>query len=911
MAEEKGKDKAAVGLPIGTRIGKYEVVERRAVGGQAIVYKAHDPLLDRDVAIKQISTHLAEDPKFLERFRKEAQILARLGAHQPSIVTIHEMIEQPEGLFIVMEFLSGHTLETTLQETQGPVEVKATVQLLFRLAAALHDVHQAGIIHRDIKPANIIVQEGLHPKITDFGVAASASGQTSMVLGTTKYMAPELFEGQDVDARADMYSLGMIAYEMLAGRRRFNEIFADIVRDRHSEALRWMKWHGNPDVQAPPLHEVNPQVPRALSEIVARMMAKDRDRRFADMEALGRAIKQAFSPRGRRPAPRTPAPRAARAPTAVASEKECQFAQRSGLGPGDGADELEVGAEPPPTAAVPKPGLSVRTKILAAGVVFVTLLAGVIGLVVRGRMRQTDLQRRATAAFDEIREHYDAGRYGQAIEGFQTIRRRYAGTPEAAKASVLIPMATAYLALAEADTRDEWEQQSAQALSDADRRLDEIQRQRNDLDQWAESLAARIEEVWQTQRATRSFREAMQLARTALDANQFDAARSKLTGSPMDQVRLTEAQKARVGALRRQIDLKEFRTVYAGHLAAADAALSKGDQTGELAMFDRAAERYQKAATWLQARGGVLPEAERAGRRKELAERTGAVEKARAYHRAMQAAAKASKAGNRVAERDALKRAAEARPSDELARRIGGIESAIAYDKGMDAMRQSQFAEARDWFGKALAFDKDNAKAEAALEALGKSERRLALVAKADSAFDTGQYAEALAAYREAAEIEAGDHVAQRILECRFRLAMAQAEALRAEKQYDEALKAYESARRIKPSEAAAIDARISDMRHRQRYEGLIAQGRRALDAKQWTKAREHFDEAAKLIPDAPEAAEGIRKAKYGDYLDRGRRAMAQDDYRRALAYLDLAKQQEETEEVKKLIAEAESKLEE
>ena len=206
----------AVGFPAGTRIGKYEITERLGIGGQAIVYKAYDAMLDRHVAIKQISSHLAEDPEFLERFRKECRF-SRLATSQPALVTIHEVIQEERGLFIVMEFVPGNTLETVLTNNPGPVEPKAVLQILWRLAAGLHAVHSAGIIHRDIKPGNIIVGDGLKVKIADFGVAAVSGGQTSMVLGTTKYTAPELYGGQPVDALLDMYSLGFIAYEMLLG----------------------------------------------------------------------------------------------------------------------------------------------------------------------------------------------------------------------------------------------------------------------------------------------------------------------------------------------------------------------------------------------------------------------------------------------------------------------------------------------------------------------------------------------------------------------------------------------------------------------------------------------------------------------------------------------------------------------
>ncbi len=249
-----------IGLQIGAKVGKYEIRQKLGLGGQGIVYKGYDPTLDRYVAIKQISSHLAEDSKFIERFRKEARILARLGTSDSSITAIHELVIQPNGLFIVMEYVDGKSLEELMQESPASMDANLVLQVLWRVSAGLHAAHLGGIIHRDIKPGNIIVSNTGNIKIADFGVAATTTGQTSMLLGTTKYMAPEIFEGPKIDGRADMYSLGFIAYEMLTGREKFNEIFADIIRDKHTQGLRWMKWHGNPKVTPPPIGQINPEI---------------------------------------------------------------------------------------------------------------------------------------------------------------------------------------------------------------------------------------------------------------------------------------------------------------------------------------------------------------------------------------------------------------------------------------------------------------------------------------------------------------------------------------------------------------------------------------------------------------------------------------------------------------------------
>ncbi len=217
------------GIKPGDRIGKYVVRELLGAGGQSIVYKAYDDLLDRYVAIKQVSPHLAANGEYLAQLRENLRKIAHLGQRNEAIVTIHDVLDDPRGLFYVMEFVEGHTLERLIAESAGPVEPKAALLVLFRLAAALHDVHAEGIVHRDMKPSNIILTEGLKPKIIDFGVAAFGNQDASMPLATTKYLAPELYSRPDADARADLYSLGFIAYEMLLGRTKFNEIFEEVV----------------------------------------------------------------------------------------------------------------------------------------------------------------------------------------------------------------------------------------------------------------------------------------------------------------------------------------------------------------------------------------------------------------------------------------------------------------------------------------------------------------------------------------------------------------------------------------------------------------------------------------------------------------------------------------------------------
>ena len=242
-------------LKPGTKLGKYEVREQIATGGMAVIYKAYDPSLDRSVAIKQIVPHLAQDERFLERFRTEAQTLARLSSSQANIVNVHELIQQDSQLYLVMEYVEGKTLRALMDS--GPVPLQTGLGVLLSTALGLRAMHKSDIVHRDLKPSNIMMAKDGALKITDFGLIGHSGGKTSLPMGTTKYMAPEMFTGAPVDGRADVYSLGMIAYEMFAGPEKFQEVFRDVLRDEKAQQVRWMHWHSNPAQTAPSLKAVS------------------------------------------------------------------------------------------------------------------------------------------------------------------------------------------------------------------------------------------------------------------------------------------------------------------------------------------------------------------------------------------------------------------------------------------------------------------------------------------------------------------------------------------------------------------------------------------------------------------------------------------------------------------------------
>ncbi|HYN09625.1 MAG TPA: protein kinase [Vicinamibacterales bacterium] len=278
----------------GTRLGAYEIVSLLGVGGMGEVYRARDPRLQREIALKVLPDIAAADPARRERFRREALSVAALN--HPHIVTIHSVEDADSTLFLTMELVSGRSLADALQPGGLPLARVLTIGIA--IADAMAAAHQNGITHRDLKPANIMLGEGAQAgriKVLDFGLAkaiepgvrSSESGtgnsltitspartQPGVILGTVAYMSPEQAEGRAVDSRSDLFSLGVVLYEMATGQRPFSgdtdlSILSSILRDTPR-----------------PVTEINAALPRDFERIVRRALAKDPERRYQDARDL-------------------------------------------------------------------------------------------------------------------------------------------------------------------------------------------------------------------------------------------------------------------------------------------------------------------------------------------------------------------------------------------------------------------------------------------------------------------------------------------------------------------------------------------------------------------------------------------------------------------------------------------------
>ena len=272
---------------------RYELEELVGTGGMSSVFRARDLQLDRSVAIKILHEHYAEDPEYLERFRREARAVARLS--HPNIVTVIDRGDDDGRQYIVFEHVDGENLKDLVLRT-GRLPVRRALELALAVADGLAFAHDHGLVHRDVKPQNVLLSREGEVKVTDFGIARSLHvdhgvTQTGTVLGTGEYLAPEQASGKQVSAATDVYSLGVVLWELLAGDVPFvGENFVAV-------ALR----HVN---EAPPrVRERRPDVSPRLEAAVDRALAKDPGRRFPSMVAFAKELRACFAEVEGDPAP--------------------------------------------------------------------------------------------------------------------------------------------------------------------------------------------------------------------------------------------------------------------------------------------------------------------------------------------------------------------------------------------------------------------------------------------------------------------------------------------------------------------------------------------------------------------------------------------------------------------------------
>lgn len=261
------------------KVGRYKLLGKLGEGSMATVFNAYDDKLEREVAIKMLKYHLAFNPDFITRFEQEAKVIASLN--HPNIVNVYEVLAQYSTRFIVMEKLPGENL-SFIQKNKGPFSLIETRKILLQLASALqyaHSLGEEGIVHRDIKPSNIVLDKNGGIKLTDFGVAGPPRDKDVNIEGTPSYLAPEIINGEAVDYRADIYSLGVTAFRMLTGRLPFTA-------PTLSELLDQQVNQSPPDIRAR-----CPEIDEEMARFIRRTLTKKRSNRISDWDQIQKILK--------------------------------------------------------------------------------------------------------------------------------------------------------------------------------------------------------------------------------------------------------------------------------------------------------------------------------------------------------------------------------------------------------------------------------------------------------------------------------------------------------------------------------------------------------------------------------------------------------------------------------------------
>ena len=848
-ASQPGSDAPGATLQPGTKLGHYRITEQLGAGGTSIVYQGHDDLINRKVAIKQIRlTGEPDDDALRRQVKSEAHMQKQAAAADPQrLVQLIEVIDDSRGLFLVSEFVEGTSLEQELAQHTEPMELKRAIGILAATAQALAGIHQRGIIHRDLKPGNILLPREGGLKIADFGLATALSEQQLMSLGSVRYMAPELLRGEDADVRADLYALGIISYEMLAGRRQFEQAFRMVLRDQRNQAMRWVKWHTNLRAKVSPIRELRSEVPDAVGELVDRLMDKDPDRRVPTAGDVVEAIRRHY---------------AGQAPASPAGDAGAT----AGPPPAAGAAEpaLTGGGD---TAPLPKRS---RAPLALAGVlIFLLLAAGGLGayLLQQRNAAETERRQQANEQLESARSAYRQGDFDAARQAYAQVADNWPDDSDvgrSARAGVLLARGRHQLNNEQyQQARQDFEQ--LQALNTTAQRQgepllvnrDQVQRLLNE----AENRGA--------------FAQAMDEIGQLIEQNKFNEARDRLR--EWQELTLTGAEQERLRELSTRFEDQKARYERQQVLADANNLVEQGRREEALTMLEDALE--QSPSPRLQQRYDEL-----------AAEQT--------YQDALASAKAAEAAGNLEKAIAAYERAQNVREKDEIAQKLSELQSRAALEEGLSLLEQGNTAQAEAALTRSLRYQ-DNERAREALERIESTSQRRSFVRDGDEAFSAGNYEAAIQQYRNALKLGGSDDVQQKLERARMRhMVQRGLEAIRAD-ELEKAQNLLEQAQQMDASSAEIQQAMRKLEVHKQYHQHLSA-GDRARERSDFRRAKTQYAEAQKIL-DTEEVRQRLDTAEYADAIAKTRAYISMDEFDSARAWLENAAKIRDSDEVQNL----------
>ncbi len=843
---------SAAPLHAGDKLGKFTLVEQIATGSHGDVWKGYDELLGAPVSIKHliIDDSQGDADAQRERFRAESRLLGQLPADDKYLARFIDFMDDPRGLFIVTQFIDGVSLEQVLGQRTGPIDLNKALVILRNTARALQTIHAAGIIHRDLKPANIMIPRDGGVKLCDFGLASLLADQDAMSEGSARYMAPELFGDQPADTRADIYSLGIISYEMVVGRARFNETFRIIMRDPRNESLRWMKWHTNLRVTAPPLEKIEPNAPQPLRELIARMMEKDPASRIGSADQVLEVIRRHFTVEGQ-----------------SRQQQEADLAAT--------AAPLPAVDTTAPTAPLPQTIKMRRLGewIVTAAVLIVALL-GAIGYKISADRREVRQARQA------VNEQLNAAHVLFKQGKYQEAQDRFAATGAGLDRNDswwLKCKAMRLLCQARIDYSAGHYDQALKAATDADN-LKAI-RQR-DLIQKLKDL------IYQEQ----AFVQVLAKIDQTIDDGQIDLARSLLHEQRRREDHLTDGQESRLDELgakleaqialhwEQQVLNEAAGLVDDGRLADAIDRLNVALQRESTRRLKEKFDEYRDTQKIDQ----LIIRADRAEQRDLL--------------------------GQAVTH---LASAVKLRRNDPLAVRLRSLKGRVEYARGQKLEARGRIDQATEVYLRASGFG--NAQANKALTRLRTTGQINKIITAGDRAMDQGEFETAISHFKRAIAMGADTKTSTRLKRARIKLALIKAGSALRDGDLKSARNIYNTALQIDPYHVE-LRRKLGNVKRLANYIDLRGQGDTQRNKGNLAKAKRLYRRARKGLDEGDayqhnEIKARLDETEYEHLIAQARSYIEIRKWQSARALLIAAERKRPSERVQELITEVTKKM--
>lgn len=842
-------------LKPGDKIDKFEIVARIGVGGNSTVWKGYDRLLDRFVAIKHVgldASAASNQEEFIQRFRHEAMIQKKIAGQHKNLVQLLDYQQDPRGLFIIMELVDGPSLEQVIQQRPQPADETFVLGIVAATAAALQTLHAAGIIHRDLKPSNLLLPKSGGLKIADFGLATLVAAQDALAVGTVRYMAPEAFGSDPVNGRMDVYALGMIAYELLAGQEKFNQAFRIVLRDQRNQALRWMKWHTNPRVAATPLHQLNPAISPRLSDLVARMMEKDSAKRIASAAELIDAIRRHFT--GDPP------------PSSAGESASDALAAASSAG----LPTMQPLGDRQPTARLPQVKKRKWPYVVAAMSFFWTLviLGIVLGMQIRQNNARTAKREQAVKQYQQIKERFDRQHdYAATQVEFEQLAAQWKHDQR------LYDFSMAHVLFAQAH----------QAFSDQDytaclQKLDQADKIKV-LDR---DLVHRLKDQALTRQNTQKLLTEID---EMIARKQFNPARMRWQEMRrLASLDLTETERQQLAEIGQRIEGQDLQDRIDKELTLARDLAANGQMVQAIEQLDKAIREKFPNSQDLKNYAREL--------RLQLA-----------YESDLAKMNKAETDQNWLLAMAQAAKLLRAKPSDPvLMSKQRLYQSRVAFDMGHQAESRGQINDAVTHYRNAVELD-DYPPAQQALERLKVANEKESILKAAEAAVQQGDFALAVRHYERAEKLIGADPTLMaKLKQARINLALKKGRELAESGQEVQARAAFHEALRLDSRNEAAREEltkldKLDDYRvYLKRGDDLRRQGRYGDAKRAYGKARATLD--------TPEIRQRENEVEYDGLLAAARRDMASENWSAAKGWLLTAQRINDTQEVRQLLDE-------